>query len=201
MKADLFLRKAAYETRPHPIKGSPEIGIPPIVYEITGYPHLSLFIPGTPRSKQSVRMKVVTDKNGLPVKELTSSGKTRYKLHKFQDQKVENYELWLKWNIVAQRPPGWKLWTDPIFVTKLHFIFPPTKSMLQNKELIEYISMGGEVLKETKPDLPDNLNKSFFDAMAGIVYVNDAQIAAMDNVRKIYGLQPGIEAELIHINK
>lgn len=51
----------------------------------------------------------------------------------------------------------------------LDFIFPRTKSMIwKNKPMLR-------VPKDTKPDI-DNLCKSVFDALNGILFVDDSQI-------------------------
>lgn len=51
----------------------------------------------------------------------------------------------------------------------LDFIFPRTKSMVwKNKPMVR-------VAKSTKPDI-DNLCKSVFDALNGILFVDDSQI-------------------------
>ena len=51
----------------------------------------------------------------------------------------------------------------------LDFIFPRTKSMIwKNKPMIR-------VPKDTKPDI-DNLCKSVFDALNGILFIDDSQI-------------------------
>lgn len=58
--------------------------------------------------------------------------------------------------------------SGPIRIT-LDFIFPRTKSMIwKSKPMIR-------VPKDTKPDI-DNLCKSVFDALNGILFVDDSQI-------------------------
>jgi Holliday junction resolvase RusA-like endonuclease len=58
--------------------------------------------------------------------------------------------------------------SGPISV-KLEFVFPRTKSMIwKNKPMFR-------VPKDTKPDI-DNLCKSVFDALNGILFVDDSQI-------------------------
>jgi len=44
--------------------------------------------------------------------------------------------------------------------------------------------------KTTKPDL-DNLEKMLWDAMEGIVFINDSLICEKHNVIKTYGDTPG----------
>ena len=44
----------------------------------------------------------------------------------------------------------------------------------------------GKVPKTTKPDLQDNLNKAFFDALEGIVFEQDQNIHHIGEMRKYY---------------
>lgn len=151
---------------------------------------LKFEILGEPKSKQSMRTAVAM-RNGEPISKFTKSGKKSFKLHQYQDKKTESNELWVKWNIAAQLPFGHKLFTGPIIIHKLHYIFYPTKPLIKKVEL----SMM-KYYKTTKPDVPDNLNKMIFDAMEKLVYQNDSQVIGIDNLRKYYGLQPKIIIEL-----
>ena len=151
--------------------------------------HLRFTILGEPVSKQSARFKVAT-KNGKPVQTLTKSGKKRYKLHKYQEQEKINDEAYVKWTITGQLPFGFKLFTGPIFVTKLHHIFYPPKN------LVKRVEDGELIYKATRPDLSDNLNKLIFDSMQMIVFKDDSQIVSMNDIKKYYGLAPQINIEL-----
>lgn len=159
---------------------------------------LKFEILGEPKSKQSMRTAVAM-KNGEPVAKLTKSGKKSFKIDTFQDKKTESNELWVKWNIVAQLPFGFKLFTGPIIIHKLHYIFSYTlKARKEYNKLLQTTDFRKmePIYKTTKPDIPDNLNKMVFDAMEMVVYVNDSQVIGMDNLRKYYGEQPKIIIEL-----
>ena len=41
--------------------------------------------------------------------------------------------------------------------------------------------------KVTKPDLQDNLNKAFLDALEGLIYEQDQNIVSINNLKKCYG--------------
>ena len=159
---------------------------------------LKFEILGEPKSKQSMRTAVAM-KNGEPVAKLTAKGKKSFKIHTFQDKKTESNELWIKWNIAGQLPFGFKLFTGPIIIHKLHYIFSYTLAATKrhNKQLqrTDFRKME-PIYKTTKPDVPDNLNKMVFDAMEKLVYLNDSQVIGIDNLRKYYGLQPKIIIEL-----
>jgi len=43
------------------------------------------------------------------------------------------------------------------------------------------------VYKTTKPDLQDNLNKAFFDALEGLIYEQDQNIVVIKRMSKFYG--------------
>jgi len=45
------------------------------------------------------------------------------------------------------------------------------------------------IYKTTKPDLVDNLMKGLFDAMKGVVFIDDALVCKTET-EKIYGLVP-----------
>lgn len=49
----------------------------------------------------------------------------------------------------------------------------------------------GVVVPETKPDI-DNAAKALLDAINGVVFVDDKQVAVL-NVRKLYGTTPRLE--------
>ena len=49
--------------------------------------------------------------------------------------------------------------------------------------------------KVTKPDLQDNLNKAFFDALEGLIYVQDQNIVEIKNMAKYYGPEDKIKVQ------
>lgn len=138
---------------------------------------LNFEITGEPRPKQSARFY--------------HTGKF---IKSYQTQTVKNEESNVKMQVIAQLPADFAITQNAIRVTKLHYVFSPLKTM--RKRDLRAIEAGELVYKTTKPDLTDNLNKGVFDALQGIIYVNDSQIISMDNVKKIYGLRPRVEIEL-----
>ena len=97
-------------------------------------------------------------------------------------------------SIRNQLPEGWVLWDGIPLRLVSKFVFYPPKSM--KKSTINFINAGGIVYKHTRPDLQDNLHKGVIDAMQGIVFTNDSQIALMGDCQKIYGFQPRTEISL-----
>lgn len=137
---------------------------------------MTLTILGVPFSKQSARH--------------TRSGMV------YQTKRVKEAENSVRWQVINQLPSGFIPFSKGVKVTKLWYIFPPTKKLLGSKKRVKQLEAGKKFIKTTKPDLTDNLNKGLFDAMQGIVYNNDSQICEINNVMKCYGLKPRIEIVL-----
>ena len=68
--------------------------------------------------------------------------------------------------------------------TKLEFSYPYCK--YHRKQLAE--SPNASFAKDTAPDL-DNLMKAFFDALEGLVFVNDCAICAYNRVSKVHSTE------------
>jgi len=134
---------------------------------------LQITIQGESKPKQSFRR--------------TNSG------HCYQKPEIAAEEKRLAFFIKKQLPKDFQISKEKIIVKKLWFVFEPPKS-LKKKEL-EFIENGGFIPKTTKPDL-DNLEKLLFDAMQGVVFVNDSQIYKKEFVLKLYGKEPKIIVEM-----
>lgn len=143
---------------------------------------IKLKILGEPKAKQSVKMANRKDKTGNAF------------IHKYQPRKVVEHERNLSFDIKSQIPAGFIPFEGPVRINKLFYIFAPIKSLKKFQH--EAINGGKIVYKQSRPDLSDNLNKSVFDCMTGIVYKDDSQIVSMNNVKKFYGVVPRIEIEL-----
>lgn len=137
---------------------------------------LTLFIPGIPKPKQSVRSRVIQS-NG------------RSFAHHYQTKEVKDEERSIKMIIREQLPKGFVCHTGPVSVSYIVFQFPPLKSM--KKSDMYNINNGGAIPKTTKPDLTDNLMKGLFDAMEGLVYTNDSLIYRIGSSCKVYHREPG----------
>ena len=127
---------------------------------------LNLTIKGTPFPKQSVR---------------------HYKGNFYKPKKIKDNELNVKAQVLNQLPKGFNLITEPIRVNKLIYVFPYLKSH-NARQRNAVVNRQIELRKFTKPDLTDNLNKGLFDSLEGIVFKNDSQIAEIQNLKKIYGI-------------
>lgn len=106
----------------------------------------------------------------------------------YQDSKYKKYAKSLLEEFKTQVPPGFLPFSGPLEVV-ITYIFPVLSSM--SKKDKDLISSGGYILKTTKPDIIDNLNKAFFDTFEKVLYNNDSQISAF-SARKLYGQAPKI---------
>lgn len=89
----------------------------------------------------------------------------------------------------AKRGKDFKMLENAIEI-EVDFVFTPPKAMA--KKVFKQIADGVVVYKTTKPDLTDNLMKGFIDALSGVIWERDQQIAIVKS-RKIYGEQSGIK--------
>ena len=135
---------------------------------------IEITILGEPSSKQSARFRIAKNKAG---KQFISS---------YQPKEIVNKEATIAAVVQSQLPKDFIPFDCPIMAT-VSYIFPIPKSMPKSK--VKAITEGNIVYKDTKPDLSDNLNKGLFDALAGIVYINDSRVVSLMAV-KYYGLVP-----------
>jgi Holliday junction resolvase RusA-like endonuclease len=52
--------------------------------------------------------------------------------------------------------------------------------------------------KTTKPDLQDNLNKAFFDALEGLIYEQDQNIVEIKSMRKYYSEENQVKVRFVY---
>ena len=114
---------------------------------------------------------------------------------KYQPKENLSYKAQLRFLAEQQIGADFRLLENPLKV-QVEFIFPELKSF--SKSLKKRISEGAIVYKDTKPDLHDNLCKATFDALTGIVWKDDSQVAELSS-RKYYGIKPQIIIEVNEI--
>lgn len=78
----------------------------------------------------------------------------------------------------------------PIIVEYLHYQF---KYLSNTPKKNRYVGL----IKTTKPDLLDNLNKAFIDALEGIVFEQDQNIVEVRSLKKFYGEEDCIMMKLV----
>jgi len=131
---------------------------------------LSFEILGIPFAKQSFRFT----KAGL----------------RYQPAEIRAKQDNVRVQIINQLPKGFKPFTKKVEVLAITFVFPPIVKL--NKHEMDLINKQKAYIdKTTKPDLTDNLMKGIFDAMEGIVYVNDGLICKVEYCAKVFGSVPG----------
>lgn len=141
--------------------------------------YLCFDIKGIPFAKQSFRFT-----------QLKSKTKKTFMI-KYQPKKIIKEEKNIRAQIVAQLPEGFQPFTKAVVIRSLCFMFPlPKSSTKKRKDLVD---LGANVYKITRPDLTDNLMKGLFDAMKGVVFLDDSQVALIQRVSKIYHTTPGIK--------
>lgn len=143
---------------------------------------IKMIIPGIPKPKQSARFRIA------------KFGTGKQFIQSYQPKEIVEEERSIRLVIKEQLPKDFVILKGEVVVTKLHYVFPPLSNFSQR--LRNEISAGKIIYKTTKPDLTDNLNKGLFDAMQGIIFLNDSQICELNNVKKFYGYDPRTEIEL-----
>ncbi len=145
---------------------------------------LEITVLGIPQPKQSARFRVQKFGNKTFVKS-------------YQKKEVVENERNFAFDAKSQLAEDFQPFSGPLKVSAT-YIFPPLKSFSKSK--LNALASGSIIFKDTKPDLTDNLNKAVFDALEGIVYINDSQICQIQS-RKIYGTVPRIDLVFEVLNK
>ena len=142
-----------------------------------------------PVPKQSVRVRAIAYNE-------KSTGKAKAFIQTYQTAKIKDFERNIAVEAREQLPRGFSLMTGPLCVSVV-LQFKPPKSLA--KSLLDRIYAGATVYKSTRPDLTDNLLKGIFDALEGIVYAQDGQIALIENTCKMYNDVPKIIVKIKEI--
>jgi len=124
---------------------------------------------GIPKPKQSARFFVM---NG--------------RVASHQSKEVKDNEADVRTQVMNQLPKGFIPYDEPLMVD-VSFQFPPPKSF--SKKKLKQIEDGEIIFKDTKPDLTDNLMKGLFDALEGILFINDSRICKVAS-EKFYSFTP-----------
>ena len=109
--------------------------------------------------------------------------------HHYTPEKTRNYEELVSSSGMLAVP--WSYLTERPVRLSLVFYLPIPKSWSKKDRLQ---AQEGKVHHTGKPDL-DNLIKSVSDGLNGVIYVDDAQIKAIDAM-KVYDINPRVEVEI-----
>ena len=100
---------------------------------------------------------------------------------KYKPKKILDYQKYVQKLVQDALPNDFVIIPKgtPISIDYIHYCYAYPKSMAKKYKI-------GKVPKTTKPDLQDNLNKAFFDALEGIVFEQDQNIHHIGEMRKYY---------------
>jgi Holliday junction resolvase RusA-like endonuclease len=109
---------------------------------------------------------------------------------KYKPKKVLDYQKYVRTLIENQLPEDFNIIPAgcPIKVNHIEYIYAYPKSMAKKRRILK-------APKVTKPDLQDNLNKAFFDALEGLIYEQDQNIVEINNMVKYYGPEDKIRVQ------
>ena len=93
-----------------------------------------------------------------------------------------DYQSYVRKLVEEQLPEGFSIIPAgvPIFIRQLTYQYEWLSATPKKRRV-------GKVYKPTKPDLQDNLNKAFLDALEGLVYEQDQNIVSINGLEKYYG--------------
>ena len=100
---------------------------------------------------------------------------------KYKPKKIVDYQKYIVALVSEQLPDNFVIIEagTPIFVEYIEYSYAYPKATPKKRRI-------GQVPKTTKPDLQDNLNKSFFDALEGLIYEQDHNIVEIKQRKKYY---------------
>tara|TARA_E500000178_G_scaffold343565_1_gene390535 strand:+ start:2453 stop:2866 length:414 start_codon:yes stop_codon:yes gene_type:complete len=109
---------------------------------------------------------------------------------KYKPKKVLDYQKYVRTLIENQLPKNFNIIPAgcPIKVNYIEYVYAYPKTMAKKRRILK-------APKVTKPDLQDNLNKAFFDALEGLIYEQDQNIVEINNMAKYYGPEDKIRVQ------
>lgn len=113
-----------------------------------------------------------------------------YSKRAYEDSSMTAYKQSVKYHVMAKKPKF--IETGAVSVSITFYVYPP-KYLLSKKSMAN--DLAREVLYvDKKPDI-DNYFKAVTDALEGVLYKNDGQIAVV-TMQKFYSLDPRTEIEV-----
>tara|TARA_E500000081_G_scaffold153221_1_gene187110 strand:- start:1054 stop:1473 length:420 start_codon:yes stop_codon:yes gene_type:complete len=111
----------------------------------------------------------------------------------YTPKKILDFKKEISYSAMSQVEDGFEIIRagTPIIVEYLHYCFEFTKSTALKRRILG-------MPKTTKPDLLDNLNKAFIDALEGTIFEQDQNIIEVKDLRKFYGKSNYIEIKLLY---
>jgi Holliday junction resolvase RusA-like endonuclease len=145
---------------------------------------MKVVILGVPQPKQSARFRNVKSKVASRKDFIMS----------YQKKSVIDNAINISNVCKSQLPIGF-IPLDGVLSATVLFVFPALSSWSKKTKIM--FNDGYVFYKNTKPDV-DNLLKSLFDGLNGVLFTDDSRICDV-NAKKIYGKEPRIEIEIKEI--
>ena len=156
-----------------------------------------------PMPKQSARFTIgdvaVLDPGGfgvIPASELKNMVKNKKTINSYQTKEIKQYEKNILIEAITQVRGGFKPLKGCLAV-EIEFMYKHPIGMKAAHK--RHIRAGGKILKTTRPDVTDNLNKPVMDALQGRFYKEDCIIATSKST-KVYGLKNMITLKISEIS-
>lgn len=144
---------------------------------------VSFFVPGEPVGKGRPRAV------GRKRRDKSSGQLVGYTAH-ITPIKTENYEKTVA-AAGAQAMQGRAVIAGPVLV-EMKIVVTAAASWSKKKRAA---ALAGEVLPTKKPDI-DNVEKALFDAMNGVVWVDDVQVVNVSKSKR-FGETPGVTVRIV----
>lgn len=116
-----------------------------------------------------------------------------YKKRAYEDSAMTAYKKSVKYHVMAQKPKFVE--SGALSVSITFYVYPP-KYLLIKKTMAQKLAQE-TLYVDKKPDI-DNYFKAVTDALEGILYKSDGQIAVV-TMQKLYSLEPRTEIEVEEI--
>lgn len=99
----------------------------------------------------------------------------------YKPKKIVDYQDYVRRLVTDQLPDDFVMIEagTPIIIKELTYEYAYPNSWSKKKKQ-------GRHYKTTKPDLQDNLNKAFLDALEGLVYEQDQNIVSIEKLQKLW---------------
>lgn len=112
---------------------------------------------------------------------------------KYKPKKIVDYQKYIIALVSEQLPDNFVIIEagTPIFVEYIEYSYAYPKATPKKRRI-------GQTPKTTKPDLQDNLNKAFFDALEGLIYEQDQNIVEIKQMKKYYSDSDCIKVKFVY---
>lgn len=128
---------------------------------------------------------MITLSFNCPVKAVQSVRATKSG-HFFQPQDVVKYKKFIAAS-ARDQVGSLKPFSAGGVVLDILYVFRALKGFPKWK--MDILRNGGKIYKLTKPDITDNTQKGWVDALQGILFDQDQRICKVAGIEKIYGLE------------